>query len=336
MKPLNAQASGSTRVRIIACALGGLFALLGYNECAGKSQPAGATGSERAVHHDIAPSPHPHDSDAIKNSPTLLDVESLRASQVLLYGEIDTVNRYSSTVLVKPREESTSKSSDRTECSGVLIAPRLILTAGHCMCKPHGKDVSSGGDNTTADASECAKEAVVTTFIHTPSKEIADESIMTMGIYKGEVRPHPSMKIRHSTTKGLVSSITNLAVILLEEPSAGEIQPVPLSNAEIQDGEAITVVGYGYDELIGGKHGTRRSTTMTVEKAAGTPTWNIKFDQPSMRLYPNDSGGPCFVENTKGPSLIGVVGTISGEKSSLTSIYDSRDWLRAEILHAAN
>ncbi len=333
MTPFNARSRGGSRVQVVACALGGLLALLGCDKCSGEPQAAETRGIERTAPYDPASGSIIHHGDVNENPLALLDVESLRASQVLVYGEIDTTNRYSSVVLVKPRKESPKRISDRTECSGVLIAPRLILTAGPCVCESPEEGLSRGGDDLTADAAECPHEAVVTTIVHTPSEEVPGESIVAMKIYKGEVRHHPSMQLASDTTRNSVSS---LAVVLLERPLMDEIQPVPLSNAEVQGGETLTVVGYGYDEVIGGKHGTRRFTTMTVEKPAGALTGRIKLDQPGLRLYPNDSGGPCLREDATGTGLIGVVGIISDKESSFTSIHGFRDWLRAEILHANN
>lgn len=48
---------------------------------------------------------------------------------LLLGGKIDVDNRFASTVIVTPDEPLGM-------CSGLLIAPRLVLTAGHYPCLP--------------------------------------------------------------------------------------------------------------------------------------------------------------------------------------------------------
>jgi hypothetical protein len=235
-----------------------------------------------------------------------MDVKSLSARQVVLYGEIDTANRYASTVTVKPHD--TSGERDEAECSGVLISPRLVLTAGHCVCKPAG-------------AQECASHALVTTFTHDPSEEVQGEAGLMTRVYRGQVRPSPDS--------------ADLAVILLERLPAEPLPAVRLAETEAQEGESVVIVGYGHDELIGGRYGTRRFTRLQVARAPEPVTGRVAFQHPGMRLYPADDGGPCLREDASGVALVGILGTSGVEGSTFTSTHVYREWLRAELLNAA-
>jgi hypothetical protein len=65
-------------------------------------------------------------------------------------GERATQNQFSSTVYVTI--------SETDECSGVLIHPRLVLTAGHCVCRGREKNKT-----TIIDSANCEKTVTVKT-----------------------------------------------------------------------------------------------------------------------------------------------------------------------------
>jgi len=294
-----------------------LSGLLGCGKCAGPLQRPLAAAEESAdsSRRQALVSPEGHDG----TSAALMDVESLRARQVVLYGEIDTANRYASTVTVKP--DDASGKQDGRECSGVLISPRLVLTAGHCVCKPPSQ--------------ECASHAIVTTFTYEPSEEARGEAGLATRVYRGQVRPSPDLSLPRETGVGTARSTAELALILLERPTAEQLPAVPLAETEVQGGERVVIVGYGYDELIGGRYGTRRFTMLQVTRAPEVGTGRVSFEQRGMRFYPADDGGPCLHEDASGVSLVGILKASEAGGSTFTSTHVYREWLRAELLNAA-
>lgn len=79
-------------------------------------------------------------------------------------GTPDVANRYRSVVSIR---------NGKSTCSGVLAAPRLVLSAAHCFCLPHDKK------RMIIDSSNCVKEVAVLSYFYrrveggwVPSKDV--------------------------------------------------------------------------------------------------------------------------------------------------------------------
>ncbi|WP_224250116.1 trypsin-like serine protease [Hyalangium gracile] len=72
-------------------------------------------------------------------------------------GTRDFSNRYLSTVII-----SLQPPLEGADCSGVVVGPRQVLTAAHCVCKPKPPSATHGKP-AVVDSSHCPEQAYATT-----------------------------------------------------------------------------------------------------------------------------------------------------------------------------
>jgi hypothetical protein len=241
----------------------------------------------------------------------------------LLEGTVDVSNRYAFTVKVEAHFSAQQEGQDL--CSGLLLTPRIVLTAGHCVCAWHKPEKDDAQVEAVIDLSDCASHATVHAMIY-KSKVPGRPPTALHANHRGEIRPHPELRVVRDALDKLTTIHANLALIFLEEPVL-DITPAPrIAAPDARLNEPLTTVGYGNDEKDLTPHGDRRFNTSHIT-AVSMNKERIALTQPKRALYQNDSGGPCLQSSSAGDAIVGISNRGLGNESSCSSIDSHREWL---------
>jgi len=240
-------------------------------------------------------------------------------------GKIDGLNRYQSAVRVYARGIGAPEAVKL--CTGVVVSPRLVLTAASCVCSQQPAAQGDSGQ-TLLDAKVCATIGFVQTTTYIP--ETRDDPPGEQGRqYDAAVRVHPGFKQVLDEQGNVVSSEADLAVFVLDK--ATDIPPVELADSDIKAGESLVIVGHGF--FTAGLDRLFSEHRVTEVLGSGG---RVAFAQPPPNLYKGARGGPCLRQTRQGLRLSGILSASLGQEALFTSVYPYREWLRAEIQGAAD
>lgn len=235
-------------------------------------------------------------------------------------GVNDYANSYRSAVLVYTPVGT---------CSGVLIAPRLVLSSAHCFCLPMNFETRAGSWIYTVQNAKCERKASVQTFRY---RQEDGKWVGMPESKKGTILVHEGF--RSEVQDGKVKShLADLAVIRLEE-AMGDVNPDGnMPEVEVKPNEELIVVGFGPSTYQGADDGVRRYGRNVVTDVITTrESKEFRFGTGGVHVPSGDSGGPCFRETEEGRWLVGISGGFAkrGHESWFTSTFYYRDWIERQ------
>jgi secreted trypsin-like serine protease len=198
----------------------------------------------------------------------------------IVNGTVDTRDKYSYVGFVT---ETTPPPGTRIACTGTLLAPRVVVTAGHCS---------------RTDGAPMQVRLGVEAVPGNPAD-----------FYSGTFVRHPGFCAGTPTSpcpNGLFGFVANdLAVITLDRDAPGPYAKLPKEDRFGGRGEGedalrrLTIAGYGLTQapppVVG--FGTRRFAKAQVHVAPGAPTFleypPLTSDRFGMHCF-GDSGGPSL------------------------------------------
>ncbi|MDB4965144.1 MAG: peptidase and chymotrypsin/Hap [Myxococcales bacterium] len=149
-------------------------------------------------------------------------------------------------------------------CTGVLVAPRVVLTAAHCVL---GADVNRYEVYFGSDASGGG------------------------AILRGSARRHPAYDpATHDFDFGAV---------LLDEPATAA--PLPIATRLPDVGATLTLVGFGVVEVTGAPDGLKRAGTATL---SAIEPYDLRMTPSPSITCSGDSGGPVLATDPAGVEVV--------------------------------
>ncbi|WP_224242958.1 trypsin-like peptidase domain-containing protein [Hyalangium gracile] len=246
---------------------------------------------------------------------------------------MDVSNRYASTIMLAADDEIVW-----ANCSGILLSPRVALTAASCVCPPRYVTSQGRPEKGLIGPSACAESAFMRRVRYGTRegwKSTEQPASATIRHLKGTVRVHPAFRTELNEQGAVLSTRADLAIIVLDSPEEEPVERIPFPETEVRENEMLVMAGYGDDPRFRDQPELRYYRSNKVTKVPGSVDGRIRYEQQGAFVYNGYAGGPCFREDAGQRWLVGIAGVGTEKELSFTSTYFFRDWLRAELQRVA-
>lgn len=214
----------------------------------------------------------------------------------IIKGDLVPSSQQTETVYISTDPSDLTKES----CTGVIVAPNLVLTAGHCI-------------------DEIGRTTGKLSISNAASREFPEE------VWVEKMKTHP--RYVHEAKKRKSENFQyDIGYILLKDNLSKTLKPVlfpliPGSRSEALAALAtqnVWAVGYGFSAnviLPANKTNMRkRELSLSSEGETEDNYFVMKSNSPGKGICEGDSGGGLFVRTAQGNSLVGI---LSGASSYL-------------------
>jgi len=184
-------------------------------------------------------------------------------------------------------------------CTGSLIAPKLVVTASHCL-------VDYDDQLTVAFGTVAKNGSIKTENLRKASKFFVHEEYNTDAMNEEVPTNAPN----------------DIALIHLEREAPKDFAPVGLLSFDdsVAEGETLTLAGFGLTHFLFGSSGTLRKVDTKVKKLL-PEVKELQFGEKANRsACMGDSGGPAFVVRNNKLALVGVTSR-GNSRCNSTGIY---------------